>query len=113
MNGATTAVVEVGEGGGRRAAGAGAGAATAGLREKRVPDDKRMTTPYLTKYERARVLGVRSLQIRCVCVFVFFVFSFFWVGLFLRFFFSPINNPSVWEIFDFAADDRWMGFGVR
>ena len=35
-----------------------------GLREKRIPDEKRSTTPYLTKYERARVLGVRSLQIR-------------------------------------------------
>ena len=34
------------------------------LREKRVPDDQRKTTPYLTKYERARVLGTRALQIR-------------------------------------------------
>ncbi|KAI9817877.1 MAG: DNA-directed RNA polymerases I II and III subunit RPABC2 [Pycnora praestabilis] len=34
-----------------------------GLKEKRVPDDKRNTTPYMTKYERARVLGTRSLQI--------------------------------------------------
>ena len=30
------------------------------------PQDKvRMTTRYLTKYERARVLGTRALQIRC------------------------------------------------
>ena len=31
--------------------------------EKRIPDDKRATTPYMTKYERARVLGTRALQI--------------------------------------------------
>ena len=28
-----------------------------------VPPEKRMTTPYMTKYERARVLGTRALQI--------------------------------------------------
>jgi len=33
------------------------------LREKRIPNDKRTTTPYMTKYERARVLGTRALQI--------------------------------------------------
>jgi len=33
------------------------------LRDKRVADDKRQTTPYMTKYERARVLGTRALQI--------------------------------------------------
>ena len=32
--------------------------------DKRIPDDKRSTTPYMTKYERARVLGTRALQIR-------------------------------------------------
>ncbi len=37
-----------------------------GLKEKRIPNDKRSTTPYMTKYERARVLGTRALQIRCV-----------------------------------------------
>lgn len=31
--------------------------------EKRIPDDKRTTTPYMSKYERARVLGTRALQI--------------------------------------------------
>ena len=36
------------------------------LRDKKVPEDKRTTTPYMTKYERARVLGTRALQIRCV-----------------------------------------------
>lgn len=34
-----------------------------GLKEKRIADAKRTTTPYMTKYERARVLGTRALQI--------------------------------------------------
>lgn len=38
----------------------------AGLRSA----DDRITTKYMTKYERARILGTRALQIRCV-VFVF------------------------------------------
>lgn len=33
------------------------------LKNKRIPNEKRMTTPYMTKYERARVLGTRALQI--------------------------------------------------
>ncbi|KAF2837996.1 RNA polymerase Rpb6 [Patellaria atrata CBS 101060] len=33
------------------------------LRDKKIPDEKRITTPYMTKYERARVLGTRALQI--------------------------------------------------
>ncbi|MCJ1409165.1 DNA-directed RNA polymerases I II and III subunit RPABC2 [Ptychographa xylographoides] len=37
--------------------------AVVGMREKKIPDDKRSTTPYMTKYERARVLGTRALQI--------------------------------------------------
>ncbi|KAJ3098168.1 DNA-directed RNA polymerases I II and III subunit RPABC2 [Phlyctochytrium planicorne] len=28
-----------------------------------IPKEKRMTTPYMTKYEKARVLGTRALQI--------------------------------------------------
>ncbi len=32
--------------------------------DKKIPDDKRSTTPYMTKYERARVLGTRALQLR-------------------------------------------------
>ena len=28
-------------------------------------DRPRMTTRYMTKYERARILGTRALQIRC------------------------------------------------
>jgi DNA-directed RNA polymerase I, II, and III subunit RPABC2 len=35
-------------------------------KDKRVDNDKRTTTPYMTKYERARVLGTRALQIRWV-----------------------------------------------
>ncbi|RMZ78043.1 hypothetical protein DV737_g3999, partial [Chaetothyriales sp. CBS 132003] len=31
--------------------------------DRKIPDDKRTTTPYMTKYERARVLGTRALQI--------------------------------------------------
>lgn len=33
---------------------------------ERQPNKDRITTPYLTKYERARILGTRALQIRCV-----------------------------------------------
>lgn len=42
------------------------GAARPGLTGERQPNKVRVTTPYLTKYERARVLGTRALQIRCV-----------------------------------------------
>ena len=31
---------------------------------KAIPPDQRSTTPYMTKYERARILGTRALQIR-------------------------------------------------
>ncbi|KAF3902239.1 hypothetical protein AA313_de0201723 [Arthrobotrys entomopaga] len=31
--------------------------------KKKIPNDKRSTTPYMTKYERARLLGTRALQI--------------------------------------------------
>lgn len=30
---------------------------------KKIPDDKRMTTPHMTKYERVRVLSIRATQI--------------------------------------------------
>ena len=36
----------------------------AGLSGERQPNKVRITTPYLTKYERARILGTRALQIR-------------------------------------------------
>ncbi|KEY65812.1 hypothetical protein S7711_07194 [Stachybotrys chartarum IBT 7711] len=32
-------------------------------KDRRIPDDQRTTTPYMTKYERARILGTRALQI--------------------------------------------------
>ena len=34
-----------------------------GIKSKRIANDKRTTTPYMTKYEKARVLGTRALQI--------------------------------------------------
>ncbi|KAJ3037224.1 DNA-directed RNA polymerases I II and III subunit RPABC2 [Rhizophlyctis rosea] len=30
---------------------------------RKIPDEQRMTTPYMTKYEKARILGTRALQI--------------------------------------------------
>lgn len=60
---AVGADVAQGEEGGGSGAGASGGA---GLRGERQPNKERITTPYLTKYERARVLGTRALQIRCV-----------------------------------------------
>lgn len=58
-------------GGGTGGGGSGGSAGTrknavVGLREKKIEDSKRSTTPYMTKYERARVLGTRALQIRYV-----------------------------------------------
>ncbi len=35
-------------------------------RAKKIPNEERTTTPYMTKYEKARVLGTRALQIRFV-----------------------------------------------
>lgn len=70
-------VVETGEVPRRGGGGGGAGV---GLKEKRIPDEHRTTTPYLTKYERARVLGVRSLQIRYVHLMNPPSFSFAWGG---------------------------------
>ncbi|KAI1000753.1 hypothetical protein K3495_g7444 [Podosphaera aphanis] len=32
-------------------------------KDKKIPNDQRITTPYMTKYERARILGTRALQI--------------------------------------------------
>jgi hypothetical protein len=45
--------------------GAGDGATTGAAQPAREPNKVRITTPYLTKYERARILGTRALQIRC------------------------------------------------
>jgi DNA-directed RNA polymerase I, II, and III subunit RPABC2 len=35
-----------------------------GVKDRKIPNEKRTSTPYMTKYERARVLGTRALQIR-------------------------------------------------
>ncbi|EGO57728.1 DNA-directed RNA polymerases I [Neurospora tetrasperma FGSC 2508] len=32
-------------------------------KDKKIPNDQRSTTPYMTKYEKARILGTRALQI--------------------------------------------------
>ncbi|KAL1871364.1 subunit common to RNA polymerases I, II, and III [Diaporthe australafricana] len=32
-------------------------------KDKKIPTDQRTTTPYMTKYEKARILGTRALQI--------------------------------------------------
>ena len=39
-----------------------------GVKDKKIPNEKRTTTPYMTKYERARILGTRALQIRLVAI---------------------------------------------
>ncbi|RGP67791.1 DNA-directed rna polymerases i [Fusarium longipes] len=33
------------------------------MKDKKIPESERTTTPYMTKYERARILGTRALQI--------------------------------------------------
>lgn len=33
-------------------------------KDMKIPNEDRQTTPYMTKYERARILGTRALQIR-------------------------------------------------
>ncbi|KAI1434349.1 RNA polymerase, subunit omega/K/RPB6 [Xylaria sp. CBS 124048] len=33
------------------------------MKDKRIPNEERTTTPYMTKYEKARILGTRALQI--------------------------------------------------
>lgn len=57
-------VVEVGKDASAAAGGATQKPQTS--RDKKIPKEKRNTTPYMTKYERARVLGTRALQIRWV-----------------------------------------------
>lgn len=66
-NGAGGTVVEI-NGGGRdvNQQQQGKRNAVLGLKAKKIPEHERSTTPYMTKYERARVLGTRALQIRSV-----------------------------------------------
>ena len=37
---------------------------SSGEEGRAIPAEERTTTPYMTKYERARILGTRALQIR-------------------------------------------------
>lgn len=46
------------------AAAAQAKAGVKSMKDRRIPNEDRMTTPYMTKYEKARILGTRALQIR-------------------------------------------------
>ena len=62
-NGVGGAVVEI-NGGGDVNQQQGKKNAVLGLKAKKIPEHERSTTPYMTKYERARVLGTRALQIR-------------------------------------------------
>ncbi|RKU41031.1 DNA-directed RNA polymerases I II and III subunit RPABC2 [Coniochaeta pulveracea] len=49
---------------GDAAAAASAGKSTKeSNKDKKIPNDQRTTTPFMTKYERARILGTRALQI--------------------------------------------------
>ena len=64
-NGVGGAVVEINGGGGDvNQHQQGKKNAVLGLKAKKIPEHERSTTPYMTKYERARVLGTRALQIR-------------------------------------------------
>lgn len=66
-NGVGGTVVEINGGGGdANQQQQGRKNAVLGLKAKKIPEHERSTTPYMTKYERARVLGTRALQIRCV-----------------------------------------------
>lgn len=51
---------------GDAAAAAGQTKGAKSLKERRIANEDRTTTPYMTKYERARILGTRALQIRWV-----------------------------------------------
>ncbi|KAI1812683.1 RNA polymerase Rpb6 [Poronia punctata] len=39
------------------------GSSNKSIKDKRIPNEERTTTPYMTKYEKARILGTRALQI--------------------------------------------------
>ena len=66
-NGVGNTVVEInGEGRDGQQQQQGKKNAVLGLKAKKIPEHERSTTPYMTKYERARVLGTRALQIRFI-----------------------------------------------
>lgn len=56
-------VVDIGK---ESVAAGGRGKASDMNKNKKIAKEDRKTTPYMTKYERARVLGTRALQIRYV-----------------------------------------------
>jgi DNA-directed RNA polymerase I, II, and III subunit RPABC2 len=47
---------------------AAAGAAAAAAAGRKVDPSQRVTTRYMTKYEKARILGTRALQLRCAAL---------------------------------------------
>ena len=66
-NGVGGTVVEINGGGGDiNQQQQGKKNAVLGLKAKKISEHERSTTPYMTKYERARVLGTRALQIRFI-----------------------------------------------
>ena len=69
--GAGGGIVEVDAGGGgggdpSQTGGVGRRGAQTEQVSKKVASENRTTTPYMTKYERSRILGTRALQIRYV-----------------------------------------------
>ena len=44
------------------------------LKDKKIANELRTTTPFMTKYERARILGTRALQIRYALSLLFSIF---------------------------------------
>lgn len=46
------------------AANQGKGLSEKSIKDKKIATEERTTTPYMTKYEKARILGTRALQIR-------------------------------------------------
>jgi DNA-directed RNA polymerase I, II, and III subunit RPABC2 len=59
-------IVESGDAGAAAAAKSQQKNSVTALKSKKVANDQRSTTPYMTKYEKARILGTRALQIRYV-----------------------------------------------
>ena len=57
-------IIESGDPSAAAATKAGNKNTVAAEKSKSVPKDQRSTTPYMTKYEKARILGTRALQIR-------------------------------------------------
>ena len=56
-------IVESGDPGAAAAAKSQVKNTVAAVKDKKIAPEDRKTTPYLTKYEKARILGTRALQI--------------------------------------------------